>query len=355
MTEHEEKQPQGTVESLNRYLLYTLSLPERTVRSTVALASGAAKETAEFLVPKAFQSSKTYEIVVRNSLKFLTHDVGGVESQGDDEDQMGDDYMARTAVGNFVDLAGLATLHLSPLWMLAIVSDVAYGSKSYVQELAGELRSKGLIDENSTIEHVDDILEAVQNATGEAAGMFDTPPLSVEQLKESLNKTRAAITSADYTAVLPESEVANYWNEMKEIAKRDNVSLLGVSSAMTMHSLGKVQTVASGALTGVEVAGGMFNKIVIGHYADALQALRRDGFYETVSESYAPYVDAVWTNFGADRETITEQVLDGSMFSKIGRKVRGWFGRKEQPSVEGGGEVPTEEAAPVEKIEQREN
>ena len=76
-----QSQAVGPVASvLARYLIYTLSVPERAVRSTVALAGGAAREAATFLVPRAFQSSKTYEIVVTNSLKFLTEQVGGAKS-----------------------------------------------------------------------------------------------------------------------------------------------------------------------------------------------------------------------------------------------------------------------------------
>ncbi len=54
-------------EPLRHFLFYTLSLPERALRSTVGLAAGAVKEMSEFLVPKAFQDSKTYKIVVRNT------------------------------------------------------------------------------------------------------------------------------------------------------------------------------------------------------------------------------------------------------------------------------------------------
>ncbi len=311
---------------LSRYLLYTLSLPERTVRSTVALASGAARETAEFLVPSAFQSSKTYEIVVRNSLRFLTEDVGRTKSDRPPGEETPDDFLARKAVGNFVDLAGLTMLHLSPMWILAIVSDVAYGSKVYAQELAKELKAQGVIDENSTIENVDDILSAVQNATGHAAGVMDAPPLSVEDLKKSFDETREAISSADYLSALPQAEIKNYWQEMREIAGRDNVSLFDVSTAATMHSLGKVQSMASGGLAGVSVAGGLLNRVVIGHYAESLQTLQEEGFYATVSKSYAPYVNAVWTNFSTAETTITEGVLDGSLLTRAYRTVSGWFG-----------------------------
>ncbi|MFN0197808.1 MAG: hypothetical protein ACKVT0_13775, partial [Planctomycetaceae bacterium] len=73
-------EPTGNREnSLSHYFLYTLSLPERTVRSTIGLAAGTVQEAATLLVPGAFQNSKTYELVVRNSLRFLTNDVGGVK------------------------------------------------------------------------------------------------------------------------------------------------------------------------------------------------------------------------------------------------------------------------------------
>src|SRR4051812_31202170 len=125
----------GVSSTLANFLLYTVSLPERAARSTLALAAGAANEAATLLVPRAFQSSKTYEIVVQNSLRFLTDDIGGVKRHAEAND--GDaDFMARKAVGNFVDLAGMAMLHVSPLWFMAILSDVAYGSKVYVLELA---------------------------------------------------------------------------------------------------------------------------------------------------------------------------------------------------------------------------
>lgn len=329
---------------LTRYLLYTLSLPERAARSTIALASGAAREASEFLVPRGFQSSKTYEIVVRNSLRFLTEDVGKTKAADAEEtDKPADDYLARKAVGNFVDLAGLSMMHLSPMWMLAIISDVAYGSKIYARELATELKMQGLIDEHSTIERIDDVLEAVRHTSGHAAGLIDAPPLSVEELKKSLAETREAIAAADFSAVLPEAELRNYWNEMREIAGREQVSLLNVSTAVTMHSVNKMRSVAEGTLTGVTVAGILFNDVVIGHYSEALTMLKRDGFYATVHQCYAPYIDAVWTNFSADETTITEGVLDGSLVQRAYRTMSGWW-RKPPPAV--GESLPAAPATP---------
>ena len=323
----EQLAPDDSPASAARYLLYSLSLPERALRSTIGLAGGTAQRAAEFLVPQAFQSSKTYEIVVRNSLKFLTDDIGGATPADDDEPAV-EGFMARKAVGNFVDFAGLATLHVSPLWMLAIVSDVAYGTKTYVLELAEELKKQGIIDDTSTIHHVDDVLEAIQNATGQSATLFDTPPLSVDQLRETLQQTREAATSADYASVLPQAEVQRYWNEMRDIATAEDVSLLGVSAAMTMHTLEKAKSTSTGALTGLRVAGGLLNRHVLGHYVDSLTELHDKGFYETVRQSYAPYVEAVWNNFSSDKSTWTEEVVTGRAFGTAWNAVRGWFGSR---------------------------
>jgi hypothetical protein len=301
---------------LTRLFVYSLTLPERVVRSTVGLAAGAAREAAGFLVPSAFQDSKTYEIVIRKSLGFLAEDIGGAKrpeampgTEASATSPPMNEFVARKAVGNFVDLAGLATLHVSPLWLLAIVSDVAYGSKAYVRELAEELQKQGLIDDASTIHHVDDVLEAVQHASGRAANLFDTPPLSVDELKQSLSETRAALAGADYTKVLPEAELKQYWNEMRSVSAREQVSLLGVSAAMTMQTLGKLKTVSQGTLTGLHVAGGLFNRHVLGHYAEALTTLRARGVFATLRDTSTPYVTAVWNNFAAERPTWTEKWL----------------------------------------------
>ncbi len=308
---------------LSRFLLYTVSLPERVVRSTVGVTAGAAREAAHALVPQAFQTSKTYELVITNSLKFLVENVGGVESQSATANggQI-DHFLARKAVGNFVDLAGMATLHLSPIWVFAVVSDVAYGSKTYLRELAVELHERGLINETSKIDRVDDLLEAIQRTTAETASLIATPPLSVEQLKLTLERTRAAIAAADHTALLSEAELHAHWHEMRAISAQEGVSLLGVSGALTLHMLGKVEVVAQGAIVGVEVAGGLLNRNVLAHYVDGLRTIRQQGFYHVVRTSATPYTQAVWRNFATKRETLTSQIVTGRLFGKLWKSVR---------------------------------
>jgi hypothetical protein len=124
---------------------------------------------------------------------------------------------------------------------------------------------------------------------------------------------------------------------MKQVAGEENVGLLGVSGAVTMLSLQKIGNVGKGALTGVQVVGGLLNRQVISHYTESLTTIREHGFYNTLKDTADPYIDAVWSNFSIDRETWTEALLSGRAIGQGFSKVAGWLGRA--------GGQPTEEAA----------
>ncbi|MBL8818647.1 MAG: hypothetical protein JNL58_21650 [Planctomyces sp.] len=339
----------ASAETMFNKLIFGLSLPERLVRSAVGLTAGTAREIAEFVVPQAFQDSKTYEVMIRNSLGFLVSGVGTVSpdagkaevpaatDSGELKSEQGGGtaasgqpdpgrYIAKKAASNFIDIAGLATLHISPLWILAIVSDAAYGTKSYLNELAQELRDRGLIDETSTIHKVEDLMDAVRQASGTAASTFDQPPLSLDELQMSIEQTRLALLNVDPTDLIPEAEIASMWTEMREVAAQEQISLLGVSAAVAMQTMEAVRDVSEGTITGLLVAGKIVNRNIFGHYASALSGIRENGIWESVRKTYQPYVNMAWSNFMSSRRSWTEQVLDPGHITRAWTKLKGWFG-----------------------------
>ena len=351
----EQSLASSRAEMLLNGLLYGLSLPERLARSAVGVTAGTAKEIAEFVVPQAFQDSKSYEVTIRNSLSFLLSSVGTVSEHTRtavpsitsatelqpagvarvcDADSSGGDpgrFIARKAVGNFIDIAGLATLHVSPLWILAIVSDAAYGTKTYVRELAEELQKQGLIDDSSTIHKVEDLFGAVREASGKAASNFDQPPLSLDELKISFDQTRKALNGVDPRQLIPEAEISRLWNGMREMAQREDVSLLGVSGAVAMQTLESIKGVSHGTLTGLFVAGKIVNRNIFGHYIRSLNTIRETGLWTSVKETYEPYLDTAWGNFTSSRKTWTEQVLNPGHLARAWNAVKGWFGKSTKP------------------------
>jgi hypothetical protein len=335
-------------------LLYGVSLPERFVRSAVGLTAGTAKEIAEFIVPQAFQSSKSYEVAIRNSLNFLLSNVATISETGaksgesvpaglmDSRRQVSGTtqesagasgtetdagrFVAKKAISNFIDITGLTTLHVSPLWILAIVSDTAYGTKVYLNELAVELQRQGLIDNSSTIHKVDDVFEAVRKASSRAASTFDLPPLSLEELKQSLTQTRAALQEIDPAQLIPESEIRRLWQDMKELAVSENMSLLGVSGALAMQTVERIRGATQGTLAGLFVAGKIINRNIFSHYAQALIEVHHRGILQSVRDSFEPYADLAWNNMESSRKTWTEQLLNPSLFGSAWNVMKGLVG-----------------------------
>jgi len=316
------------------FLLFGMSLPERALRSAAGVLTGTIRESASLLVPQAFQNSKMYHIFIRQGLAFLAEDVGGVAPSADpDAPPKVKNFVARKAVGNFIEMAGLATIHLSPLVVLAVISDVAYGSQAYLREVADDLKRQGIIDQDSTIHHVDDLLDAVAGAAKVTATAFDTPPLSVDGLRETVSQTRKAVASINPAEVVPQAEVQRLWKEIHQTATSQGVDPLAVSAAMTLYSLEKIGTLGRGALSTVRAAVTLFDRVVIDYYTDALGDIRRKGIYASLKETSQPYIDAVWLNFSTGKTTITEDLLTGRLIGRTWGAVRRWLGGK-PPSSE---------------------
>ena len=151
--------------SIRDYLLYGLSLPERAIRGTAGVVGGTLRESAVFLVPQSFRNAKTYQVFIGQMLDFMAEDMAGVDPEHRPSPPRVDNFVARKTVGNFVDLATLATFHVSPMLLLALVGDIAYGSKAYLKELAEDLEARGVIDDASAVQQADDLLDAVASAS----------------------------------------------------------------------------------------------------------------------------------------------------------------------------------------------
>lgn len=296
-------------------LLYGVSLPERATRSLSAVVGGLVNETAARLIPIAFRSSRSYTTFIGQSLDLLIHDVGGVKV-ADDAVPPIETTLAQKAVGGLLDVAGGAVLHLSPIAVLAIFNDVAYGSNAYLKQLADELRSEGIIDDSSTINRVSDLIDCLAKASDRANDAAAVPPMDVAGMRETVRQIQGEIAAANPTQILPQSELIRIWDDMREVADSSQFGLWQVGTTMTLHTMNRIDLVTRGTLSSIRVAGSLMDEHLFDHYAEALVAIHNDGIYETISKSSAPYIGAVWDNFSSERETWTADLLTGKWFGQ---------------------------------------
>lgn len=302
--------------SLLRMFNYSASLPERTLRSAGALAGGLVRESANWLIPSAFRNSKSYSIFVQQMLDFVVNDVGNVKRRmlrGKETVEAEQVDLARKTVGNLLDMTAFATFHISPITVLAIFSDVAYGSKVYLQQLSQRLKEQGIIDQETTIDGAADLIAALENASGQAVGMFDQPPVSIEGLRRTVLETQAAVREIEPARLLPVSEIDQLWRQMELAAEQQHASIWDVSATMSIVALNQIQAVGQGAAVSLEIAGNLFHEHIVQHYWEGLREIERRGLVPTLSTASEPYLEAVWTNFALDQKTWTEQLLSGEL------------------------------------------
>ncbi len=323
-------EPESDSASLIETLTYGLSLPERTARSASAVVGGFINESAARLIPAAFRSSRSYTVFVQQALDMMIHDVGGVKNPNADAAEVQETQLAQKAVGGLLDVAGTATLHLSPMTVLAVFNDLAYGSGYYLGKLSEELKKEGIIDADSSIDHVADLVDALRDTSGKAAETIDKPPINIDGLANTVSQLRDEITKVDPRKLIPQAEVERIWSEMEDAATAADVGLWDVSATMTMFAMNRISLTSRGALSTVSVAGGLFDQHIIQHYSEALQEIGERGFYATLADASSPYLEAVWDNFDDDRETWTEDLVTGRLFGKAWEGFRGWWSGSEE-------------------------
>src|SRR4029453_5422791 len=80
---------------------------------------------------------------------------------------------------------------LSPLWLLAGAADVTHGTRVYLDALVRELKAAGVIAGDAELRSVDELLAALEGASGPSARLIDLPPLEVQGLRQSLTDLRS--------------------------------------------------------------------------------------------------------------------------------------------------------------------
>jgi hypothetical protein len=295
--------------------LYTLSLPERYLRGLTALLGGMLRETTELLVPNFVKDTTTYNIFVGNLLRFAVENVGEVEGVYSDEG-LGEDYASRKLLGNAIEGIGIATVHVSPLWIFAFFADSVKGGQIYLKRLRAELIEKGYIDSSEESDSIQDLLEGIERTTTSFAQNIDTPPISKNEVMDNLKEMQDSIgglfSKTGKVAEEVKAEVSNLMQDFLETASEEGQTLMELSGVMTLQATNKAKKAAGVAITVPQVAGQILYENILVYYSDTLSEIHQRGYAVVASETIEPYGSAIIKQFNFEKETWTEKLFRGS-------------------------------------------
>jgi hypothetical protein len=277
-----------------RATAYVVSIPERIVRAVAAALGGTVHETAELVLPRLVRKSRFYEATAKNLLRITVELVGGVERPAEavaDEHESSPKKLAvRKAGGNAVELGSILAFGFSPLWLLAGAADVSRGTRVYLDVLVGELEAASVIAAGTEFASVDDLLAALEGASGTTARLIDIPPLEIEGLRRSLEDLRG-----DAKSLPTPPELAAVYRALVDEANRERRSLLEVSVGMGLAFFNSARKVG--------------RQHVLDPYTEDLAPVRDEGFASYARRVGSPYAQAVARHFRPSSTTLTERGL----------------------------------------------
>ncbi len=291
---------------------YTLSLPERLVRSTAAAVGGASKLLTHTIIPEPLRKTTAYTAMVGNFQRFFIEKIAEVQGAYSEAEAaaLPEKFVARAIAGNVLSAAGILSIHFSPLWVFAFLSDVAHGSKAYLDRLVIELKEGGVISPDVDIKEIDELLGALGKAGKDSAQVFDLPPVDVA----SLTKLREDLAKG-YGGVVKEAgdlvpRMDTLWNKMQSLAGRDGVAVESIVGLMTIDVTKSAGKAVDAAFAVGNVTADVLNETIFQSYGETIERIQREGAVACLEEAAKPFVEAIASHWSVGKQTWTQRVWD---------------------------------------------
>jgi hypothetical protein len=293
---------------------FILSLPERALRSTTALAAGLLREIGEVTVPQSVRRGRLYQNLVDVTLRFLIEQVGGVQGVYPGEEQLTEDFLVRRTAGNGIELIGILAFRASPVWVLAALADASGGGRYLIREIAGALKEAKLLDPETEFATVDQMLDGLEASAGRLASTINTPPLDVKTLRQEWNAVRRDLSKIPPKDLPPVDRLRELWAGMKNEARLHDRTVFEVSAVMALSAIAaipeKTRWLSASTRLAVGKTGAVLAGVLLDHYQTTLTEIRKTGYMRYAVRQFRPYLYGAASQFSPRRLTLTERLLE---------------------------------------------
>jgi len=292
---------------------FLLSLPERVLRSTTALAAGLLHEIGEVTVPQSVRRGQLYKNLVDGTLRFLIEQVGGVEGVYPGEEKLSEDFLVRRTAGNGIELIGILAFRASPVWVLAALADASGGGRYLIREISGSLKEAGLLEPQAEFVTVDQMLDGLEATAARLASTINTPPLDVKSLRQEWNGMKRDLARIPPKNLPSIEGLRDLWTRIQKESRRQGRSVFEMSAVMSLSAMAAVPQKARWLSTSTRLAvtktGSVLAGVLLDHYRSTLQEIRQTGYVRYAVRQFRPYLYGAALQFSPRRRTLTERLL----------------------------------------------
>lgn len=292
---------------------FLLSLPERLLRSLSAVSGGLLRELGAVVVPAPLRRTALYRTMVEVTLRFLIREVGQVEGIYPSEHQLARDFLLQRGASHGIELLGLLTLHVSPVWILAALADATGAGHTLIRQISDALKEEGLLDPKAQFETVDELLDGLEKTSSHLAETLNLPPLDVPGLRCEWEQLRRNLPRLPPDRLPTLSNLEKIWADLVRSASAENRSVFALCSTLAISSIaelpGNLLWLSRAAGIAARRTGEVVGSALLSHYKQALDEISDAGFAEYWTRQFRPYLHAAAQQFAPARLSSTERFL----------------------------------------------
>jgi hypothetical protein len=295
--------------------LYAVSLPERTVRSASSLVGGALRGVSHLVLPEKVRDATLWRATGGIGLRVLIEQLGDVRGIYSPTDPIARELVRRYAVGASIEMIGIMTFYLSPVWVLAALGDVTRAGRSIVTKAGDTLKAEGLIDRGTHFHNMDQLLRGLEETSTHLALNINMPPLNTKGLRAEWEQFRTNLAMLRPAQLPAARELRDTWNRIEDASGKVRKSVFSVSAAMSLSALAAVpeqlRWLSRSAATAAGTTGSVVGRVFLDHYAAASSEMAAHGFNRYWNRHSRPYLVAAVRHFLPEQQSWTERVLTG--------------------------------------------
>jgi hypothetical protein len=255
-----------------------------------------------------------YQNLVDATLRCVIERVGGVEGVYNADERLPDNFLARRAAGNAIELLGIVAFRASPVWILAALADLCGLGRQLIPEIAEALKAEGLLEKDMQVTSVDQMLNGLERTSSQLAATMNTPPLDVAGLRREWEAIREQMGHLRRPDLPSGDTISSLWEQLKTESERQDRSVFETSSVMALSAARAlpdgVRWISASARVGATQTGRIFAAALLDHYRHTLSEIRQVGYVGYAGRQLRPYLRACVNQFSPERSTVTQRVIE---------------------------------------------
>jgi hypothetical protein len=207
-------------------------------------------------------------------------------------------------------MVGVATLYLSPVWVLAALGDATRVGKTLFSEIGDALKAEGLLDADAQFESMEQLLDGLERTSTHLALTVNMPPLDVPGLRREWEQFRRNLATLPAAHLPAPADVERAWKNLQTAARDLHRPVFIVSAAMGISALSSVpshlQWLSRSALVAARTTGLVVGGAFLDHYAAASKDIATAGFAAYCNKHSRPYLVAAIRNLLPEKKSWIE-------------------------------------------------